>query len=148
MLCSGGRETPAGQLTSAWMGPAWSSQSHQRDFAFASVCSTVALGLNQVCLEFAESLGTAPVKPEEEQPIAWKRQSVSTASLGSHIFGTLEQQQPCFACQSPQEADLGVPHLLPAPALGIRTFLGVGNTHLEGGIWHQPCFFTGTFSVV
>lgn len=80
------------------VGPAWSSQSHQRDFAFVSVCSRVALGLNQVCLEFAGSSGTVPIKPEEEQPIAWKRQSVSTASLGSHIFGTLEQQQPRFAC--------------------------------------------------
>lgn len=80
------------------VGPAWSSQSHQRDFAFVSVCSRVALGLNQVCLEFAGSSGTVPIKPEEEQPIAWKRQSVSTASLGSHVFGTLEQQQPCFAC--------------------------------------------------
>lgn len=80
------------------MGPAWSSRCHQREFGFVSVCSNVAWGLNQVCLEFAGSSGTAPIKPEKEQPVAWKRQSVSTASLGSHIFGTLEQPQPCFAC--------------------------------------------------
>lgn len=55
-----------------------------------SQCSKVAWGLNQVCLEFAGSSGTTPIKPKEEQPIDWKRQSVSTASLGSHIFGTLE----------------------------------------------------------
>lgn len=58
----------------------------------------MAWGLDQVCLEFAGSSGTAPIKPEEEQPTGWKRQSVSTASLRSHIFGTLEQPQPSFAC--------------------------------------------------
>lgn len=80
------------------MGPAQSSRCHQREFGFVSVCSKVTRGLNQVCLEFAGSSGTAPIKPEEEQPVDWRRQSVSTTSLGSHTFGTLEQPQPCFAC--------------------------------------------------
>lgn len=42
---------------------------------FVSVCSTwnLAWGLNQVCLEFAGSSWTAPIKHEEEQPIAWKK---------------------------------------------------------------------------
>lgn len=76
---------------------AWSLPCHQREFGFVSVCSSGAWGLNHICLEFAGSSGTA-IKPEEEQPKAWKRQSVSTASLVSHVFGTLEQSQPCFAC--------------------------------------------------
>lgn len=77
-------------------------------------CSELTVSPKGVCLwltVFQSGLGTEPglfgvgwvfrgcsIKPEEEQPIAWKRQSVSTASLGSHLFGTLDQPQPCFAC--------------------------------------------------
>lgn len=76
------------------MGPARSSPFHQREFGFVPLYSKMVRALNQVCLEFAGSSETPPIKPEEEQPIDWERQSVSA---GSHVFGSLEQPQPCFA---------------------------------------------------